>query len=91
MKMKTLHKKDLSIWVLESYMISPFAFILTALLYLGIDGQNTVWKASTRLLVSRTEKKKKQWSLKCRHSLSKFVSSPLKSLNLEDPLTKHFY
>ena len=58
MKMKTLHKKDLSIWVVESYMISPFAFILTELLYLGIDGQNTVWKASTRLLVSRTEKKK---------------------------------
>lgn len=60
MKMKTLHKKDLSIWVVESHMISPFAFILTALLYLGIDGQNTVWKASTRLLVSRTEKKKKK-------------------------------
>lgn len=33
----------------------------------------------------------KQWSLKYRHSLSKFVSSPLKSLNLEDPLTKHYH
>lgn len=40
MKMKTPHKKELSIWVVESCMLSPFAFILTTLLYLGINGQN---------------------------------------------------
>lgn len=44
MEMKTSHEMDSLIWVVESYILPPFAFILTALLLLGIDGQSMQYK-----------------------------------------------